>query len=645
MKFSFIACLLLPIIHLSAQVTQRNILSTRYSLANITSSLIPAANYHPFPTTPEEWKAAVPEKTLQQLVKEGEDMLTFRFQPISASVSLTFVRSGDRQEHSDISFPKRTALAKLVVAESIEHRGRFMEAIINGIWSICEESFWGVPAHIGKTGLPDVDHPVVELFSAETASVLALADYLVGPQLDSINVLLRKRMYSETNRRIFIPMITESDQYGWQSKTKPVNNWNPWIHSNWMMATLLLEKNDKRRAEMIYQSMQGLDRYLNSLGDQGSCDEGPAYWFAAGASVFDCLALLHSGTKGGVNIYAEPLVKNMAAYITKVHISNRYFVNFADADPTLTPDGILLYRMGLTLQDSTLIKMGSWAYHQFVVNAKKSSGSGQGNMKHRFMFNLMNLQKINTNPLTYQPMQDAWMSDVQVLTARSSHNLFLAAHGGHNAESHNHNDVGDFIVYLKGEPMIIDAGRGNYTARTFSSKRYDLWFTQSNYHNLPLINGIGQLAGREYAANNVLCTITPELAQLSMNISPSYDPKAGVQEWKRQISFDRKKETITLRDQYTLRKQPDSLQQILMTPANIELIRPGELVLTSQNGTKLLVKYPSADFNYTIEYPSVVGMEYSSFVNKWPGVTVKRLVFHATKPTAVGAWQFRMEPL
>ncbi|MBU3743276.1 MAG: hypothetical protein FGM61_01850 [Sediminibacterium sp.] len=636
---------LLVTFQLPAQVTQRNILSSRYSLSKIESTLIPAADYHPFPTSPDEWKAAVPANKLQQLVQEGEEMLAFRFQPISASVSLTFVRSGDRQEHSDISFPKRTALTKLIVAESIEHRGRFMEAIINGIWSICEESFWGVPAHIGKTGLPDVDHPVVELFSAETGAALALADYLVGPQLDSINVLLRKRIYSETNRRIFIPMITESAQYGWQSKTKPVNNWNPWIHSNWLLSTLLLEKNNKRRAEMIHQSMQGLDSYLNSLGNQGSCDEGPAYWFAAGASVFDCLELLYSGTKGGVNIFSEPLIKSMAGYITKVHIGDRYFVNFADADPTLSPDGIFLYRMGITLQDSALIKMGSWAYQKFTLQAKKNPGSGIGNMKHRFMFNLLSVQKINTGPIFYQPITDSWMEDVQVLTARSKQNLFLAAHGGHNAESHNHNDVGDFIVYLKGEPVIIDAGRGNYTARTFSSKRYELWFTQSNYHNLPLINGYAQLAGRNFAAKDVTCTITPEQAQLSMNISAAYDSKAGIKEWKRQISLDRKNEIINLRDQYALLQPPDSLQQILITPATIESVRPGELVFTTQSGLKMLLKYAAADFNYTIDYPSVVGMEYSSFINKWPGVTIKRLVFHAHKPTAVGNWQFTLQPL
>lgn len=637
--------LLIWVFPLSAQVTNRNLLSNKYILADIQSNLKPTSLYHPFPANPSEWKASVPEKVLAQLVKDGEAMLKYRFEPISASISLNYVRTGDRLEHSNLSFGKRAALKKLIIAESIENKGRFLEAILNGVWSICEESFWGVPAHIGNTGLPDVDHPVVELFAAETAAVLALTDYLVGKQLDSVNTLFKKRIYSETNRRVFIPMVTESAQYGWQSKTKPVNNWNPWIHSNWMMATLLLEKNEQRRSAMIYQSMQGLDSYLNSLGDEGNCDEGPGYWFAAGASVFDCLQILSSSTNGKVNLYQEPLIKNMLRYITKVHIADWYFVNFADADPTVTPDGVLLYRMGKTIQDSTLSKMGIWAYQQFAANAKGYSGSAEDFMRPRFLFNLLSIAEISRLPYGYSPLAESWMEDVQLLTARTAEGMFLAAHGGHNAESHNHNDVGDFIVYAKGEPFIIDAGRGNYTARTFSSKRYDLWFTQSQYHNLPIINGFGQLAGRSYAAKNVSNIINAEMAQIKLDIGSAYDLRAGVKEWNRTVTLDRKQQIISCTDRYQLQQKPDSLQQVFITIANVEQQKPGEIILTASSGKKLLLKYAAGEFRFSVDYPSMEGMEYSSFKTKWGGAILKRLIFHALRPGLTGSWNFTFQSI
>ena len=72
--------------------------------------------------------------------------------------------------------------------------------------------------------------------------------------------------------------------------------------------------------------------------------------------------------------------------------------------------------------------------------------------------------------------------------------MALCAKGGHNNESHNHNDVGSFMLYVDGEPEIVDAGNMIYTAKTFSSERYTLWNVRAAYHNLPLIGGREQLA-------------------------------------------------------------------------------------------------------------------------------------------------------
>lgn len=44
-----------------------------------------------------------------------------------------------------------------------------------------------------------------------------------------------------------------------------------------------------------------------------------------------------------------------------------------------------------------------------------------------------------------------------------------------NLERHNHNDIGQFIVYADGKPVIIDVGVETYTAKTFSERRYEIW--------------------------------------------------------------------------------------------------------------------------------------------------------------------------
>ncbi len=636
MRTYFVLFLSLAFVHLSfAQVIQRNILANKYNLLAVQQSLVPKNQWKPYPLTPEEWRKKLPDSIFNKLIKTGETTLKYKFEPISASTSLDFVRSGDRQQHGNISYGKRNALMNLVLAESLENQGRFTEAIMNGVWSICEESYWGVPAHISSTGLPDVENPVVDLFAAETAAVLALTDYFVGEKLDKINRLLRSRIYYETKQRIFTPMAKNGDKYGWMSQTKPVNNWNPWIMSNWITATLLLEKDEKQRAEMLHHSMRGLDRYLNSLGDDGGCDEGPSYWFAAGASVYDCLELYTNATNGKIDIYSEPLVQKMASYVYKTHIADNYFVNFADADPKLTPDGLMLYRFGKAIKDETMVQFGQWAFKTFPA----ASTAVSGYQRPRKLNNILSVVQLANNNFSYTPAPDAWFADIQVMTTRNASGMYLAAHGGHNAESHNHNDVGDFIIYLNGKPMIVDAGRGNYTARTFSSKRYELWFTQSEHHNLPIINGLGQKSGLEFAAKNASRIMTPKESGMSMDIASAYPAEAGIQSWNRTVLLKRNQDEVELTDEYLLKQKPKSLQQVFMTVGEVNLVEAGKITI-SDGFLSMTLRYDAKKWTATTELPSTEGMEYSSFKTKWDSKPVRRIILTNTAPEAKGKFVY-----
>lgn len=619
----------------NAQVTQRNILGNKYPLQAVKEALSPQNQFKPYPKTAAEWKVALPDSVIVRTIKAGETFLNYKFEPISATLSLDFVRSGDRERHSKISFGKRNALIDLVLAESIEDKGRFTEAILNGVWSICEESFWGVPAHISGTGLPNVEDNIVDLFSAETGAVLAFTDYFVGEKLDKINKLIRKRIYYETNQRIFVPMLKNPDRYGWMSKKNAVNNWNPWIMSNWMTATLLLEKDENRRAQMLHASMLGLDLYLNGLGEDGGCDEGPSYWFAAGACVFDCLELLDTATKGKVGIYSEPLIQKMASYVYKTHISDDYFVNFADADPKLKPDGVMLFRFGQKINDAPLMQFGKWAIEKYP-----SAISNNGFHRMRKIQNLLTFKNIGEQKNTFEPIKEAWFNDIQVLTARTKNGLYLATHGGHNAESHNHNDVGDFLLYANGEPVIIDAGRGNYTARTFSSKRYELWFTQSQYHNLPIINGLGQIAGRNYEATQVKNTLSDKEASLSMDIAASYDKAAGITAWNRTVKLNHQKNTVEIADDYTLSQKPSSLQQVFMTVCDIDTSTAGKIIFSTPHNQKIILQYDPKLWSISTDLPSTEGMEYVSFKTKWDNRPVRRILLTSTKLLSKGKHGF-----
>jgi hypothetical protein len=622
----------------TAQQVQRNFLGSRYSKEAVAEVLVSQKDWQPYPRTPEAWHAALPADQLKDLVKDGESFIDYEFASIPAVVALDFVRTGDRNRHSRISYGKRDALLQLVVAESIEGKGRFMDPIINGVWSICEESNWGVPAHIGRTGLPDVTDPTVDLFSAETATLMALTDYFVGDKLDAINKMFRKRIAYETDTRMFAPMLANPDRYGWMSKTNAVNNWNPWIMSNWIAATLFLEKDPARRAEMIHAAMIGLDLYLNSLGDDGGCDEGPGYWGAAGASSFDCLDLLARATGGKVNIYGEPLVRNMAAYIYKAHIAGDYYINFADASPRTRPDGRMIYRFGQAIDDPRMAGFGLW-----LTRDSDSPPSIKGSHKIRSLDGLLIGPKLPAERSGYEELRDAWMADVQVMTARSDGGLFLGTHGGHNAESHNHNDVGDFVIYADGQPVVIDVGSGSYTSRTFSSKRYELWFTRSDHHNLPIIDGKVQGAGRQYAAREVACERTDAAASLTMDIAGAWPADAGVKSWRRQVTLDRKTDCVDVEDAYMLAAAPESLQQVFMTVADVDLSVPGKILFTAPKNTRMALVYDPEVFTAATDQPEQKGPDYGSIPGKWDGRKVTRVLLTVRRPAATGQLHYHFE--
>mgnify|MGYP003345069313 FL=1 len=95
MKKFIILFLLLMQLYGIAQIHNRNILQKNYDLNFITAHLISQKDFKPYPNNPEQWKAQVPDSILKHLIQEAESEINYVFQPISASVALTYVRSGE----------------------------------------------------------------------------------------------------------------------------------------------------------------------------------------------------------------------------------------------------------------------------------------------------------------------------------------------------------------------------------------------------------------------------------------------------------------------------------------------------------------------------------------------------------------------
>ena len=576
----------------------RNLLTGARSEPALAAVLVPAGQWHPYPTIQDRaaWEA-VPQEIRVAYVRDAQQYLGTTWERIPATVTLQFVRDGTRSNYDAMNTRQREKLATLVLAEVFENEGRFLDEIADGIWAFSEQTFWGSTAHLGMqragNGLPDVTEPIVDLFAAETAALLAWTDYLLGDKLDKVSPLVRKRIRVEVDRRVLTPAF-ERDDFWWMGfgERKDVNNWNPWINSNWLTAALLLEADPQRRSAAVYKIMCSLDNFINRYPPDGASDEGPGYWGRAAASLFDNLELLRDATHGAVDIYGSPLVRSMGQYIYRVYIKDEYFVPMGDASAKIRPDAELVYAYGKRIGDPVMQGFGA-----LLARRRGPYRPGSGS-PGRILPALLVAREIAAAPVSEPLLGSVWLADLQLMAARSIPNapkgLYVAAWGGHNGQSHNHNDVGNFIVYGDGRPVLIDVGVETYSAKTFSPQRYEIWTMQSAYHNLPTINGIMQGAGREFQAKDVSFNETANRVTFSADIAAAYPAAAAVNRWQRRVSLDRRAPAVEVEDRYELTQWKEPVLLSLMTPLRVDITRPGEVHLRAsqeQGGGRYVLAY------------------------------------------------------
>ena len=562
-------------------VTPRSLLTRALDGTTLRPLLVSAEEFRPYPILADRAKwDALPATVRSALVAAGQARLGEPWEVLKASVHLDYVRTGNRNAFEAPQAARRARLGELVLAECAENQGRFLDAIADGVWLICEETYWAGPAHLFMQrrglGLPDVTEPTVDLGVGEAAALLAWTHYLLGERLDSVHPLIRERLRLEIERRVLTPCLDRDDFWwmGWHRDNRPVNNWNPWCCSNWLVCVLLLERDADRRARAVHKILRILDIFLDHQPADGGCDEGPNYWARAAGSLFECLDLLHTATRGQIDLFREPLIREMGHFVPRLHAAGLWFVNFADAPVRAGTEAATLYLYGRALRDPGLMSFAAWLF-------KERRNPQLGGSMSRALPRLWLDAELN-DPRAQPPLaRDVWLPDLQVMVARDhagrSDGLFVAAKGGHNEESHNHNDVGTLTAYLDGWPLLIDVGVETYTAKTFDARyRYDIWTMQSQWHNLPTVNGVQQQNGRAFAARAVRHAFSDAAARLELDLAAAYPASAGISTWHRTVELQRG-QAIIVTDDYQLSAATAPTVFNFITSRPVDLGTPGEV--------------------------------------------------------------------
>lgn len=618
-------------------------LAQRHDLAAVRAALTARNTWRRFPAHADRtaWEK-IPAEVRRQLIATGEARATEAWEHLTATLILDYKRRGDRDSYQNPHFRRRTRLHDLVLAECAEGNGRFLDTIADNVWLTCEETFWGWPAHLDEQragrDLPDIAEPVVDLGVGESAALLAWTDHLLGEVLDPVSPQLRRRIRREVDRRILTPCLERDDFWwlGWHRRQHPVNNWNPWVNSNWLACVLLLESDADRCARAVHKIMRSLDVFLAHQSPDGGCDEGPVYWGRAAASLFDALELLHHATGGRISLFNEPLIAEMGRFILRAHVAGDWFINFADASATTHIEGALVQRYGRLVGDASLVDFGRWFEHQ-------QAGRPLPHIRsiNRTLGALLDRGPTTDHAIKAPPLlRDVWLPHLQVMVARdaagTAAGFFVAAKGGHNAESHNHNDLGSFLVYLDGEPLLIDVGVETYTAKTFSPQRYEIWTMQSQWHNLPTVNGVMQAAGREFAARGIGYAADDTAATFSLDLAGAHPPAAAVSRWQRTLRLERGGPLI-LTDGFTLGNAAAPVVFNFIT-SQAPVMQEGAILLRTINGHTARLGYAAESFTAHAEVRPIT----DPLLHRAWGDRVHRVQLHAKSAVLSARHQFRL---
>jgi len=622
--------------------TKRDIVYRKTQAIDLPSTLIMDNSWINFPSYSDRafW-FEIPEKLAEGYIEKAEAYLNYNWPIIKATDYLEFIRSEDRRQEV-FAAPKR-ALTSLTMGELIEGRGRFLDQIINGVWFYCEQGWWGWSAHMylqeAPIGLPDVNDHTIDLNVGDIANLLSWIWYYFHDEFDKVHPLISTRLKNEIHKKVITPYMERTD-FWWMGieDHSHINNWNPWINYNVLVSIMLMEDKPKRKLVGVKKVIRSLDVFINSYPDDGACNEGPTYWGVASADLFHSLELLKKITGGKLDVFNNQLIKDMGSYIYKVYIHYPYFVNFGDADAKTSTYPLDIYLYGKAIDDKEMQEFGAFLAQKSGWGMQPFAGNPDRQIKRLILRDEL-LNADGSEPL----IDYFWLPDTELAGARDAENSYLgfyfAAKGGYNAESHNHNDAGSFVMYYDGKPILIDVGREKYTAKTFSSERYKIWTMQSQYHNLPKINGIEQSPGTEFKAKNTSFYNNDKKAVFSTDISDAYPQEAKVRSWKRKYILD-KNTAFKIIDQYhldDLKNKPTTIN--FMTCIQVEILKPGIIQLLNNN-VPLCMYYDKNKFTPELEYISVTDEKLRQF---WPeGLT--RIVLYMDKMTLKGKSMIEIFP-
>ncbi len=534
------------------------------------------------------WKKLSENDSFRKIISEAEKLLKTPIPDQPDDLYLDFSRTGNRTRWQRVSGRRRGRVRTFALAECLENKGRFVPAFEEIVRVLCSERTWVMPAHDRQ--LTNFHGKIVDidLGSSALAWSLATADYLLADKLSpETRLLIRNNL----DRRIFQPysdMVSGKRKKNWWMTG--TNNWNAVCLASVTGSALAVIDSRETRALFIVAAEDYSKNFLEGFTDDGYCSEGLGYWNYGFGYYIMLSEMIHQATEGKLDLLQDAKVKQAATFGSRVEIINGVYPAFADCSIRARPSSRLMYfisrRFGLGLRNWEQIdpvSAGSSLYQSMMYSFPNSAS-----------------RSLPAQNASDGPGIRSWFEKAGVLicrpTANSTLRLAVALKGGHNAEHHNHNDVGSFVVVLDDKPLLLDPGGEVYTARTFSSRRYESNVLNSFGHPVPLVAGKLQRTGRQARGRVVREDFSRDTDILVLDISSAYDVPE-LQKLQRKFVYSRQDSgSLTVTDEVVFSK-PCDFGTAFITFDKWQQVSTSSLVIRNQDkALRVDIEVTGADF-------------------------------------------------
>ncbi|HPY91073.1 MAG TPA: hypothetical protein PLT23_10120, partial [Lentisphaeria bacterium] len=362
---------------------------------------------------------------------------------------LEFTRSGNRRRYEVPYFTRTQRILTFAKAEGFLNQGEFMPALEAELRALCADRSWVMSAHDADLENFNRTRYYGDLGATARALLAATVSWWFQDQLPAdlradikANIMLR---VLEPYREVF--QTGEIKNGLWWMTTH--SNWNAVCTANTVATALTVCDSVEERAEFVAAMEISNPFFLNGFTPDGYCSEGIGYWnFGFGYYLY-MAAMVRLATDGKLDILDHPVVENTCAYAKNIMIDKSVAPAFADCAVNARPSTAILWliqnthphtlRQRITIEDTSILKLLAFALIAFAEpTAAENLPPETPTIEPRHLF-----------------------AEGGVFICRSLHGeqtFGAAIKGGHNAEIHNHNDVGSYLVVINNHAYLVDPG-------------------------------------------------------------------------------------------------------------------------------------------------------------------------------------------